>query len=91
MPAILAEPPDRAAALRACRSALRRIASYVLNPALDRRMLDFGERKESLDPNEYAELLALIAFTQQRSVEKLEAELALRHLDSAYPEPAAES
>jgi len=30
--------------------------------------------------------MALVAFTQQRTLEKLEAELALRQLETAYPE-----
>lgn len=82
------EPPDRTKALRACREALRRIANYELDPAIDRRMLDLGERKETLNAAEHAELLALIALTQRRTVEKLEAEVALQRLESAYPELA---
>jgi hypothetical protein len=75
--------------LQACQVALRRIAGYVLDPALDQRMRELGERKEFLDPSEHAELLALVAFTQQRTREKLEAELALQRLEAACPELAA--
>jgi hypothetical protein len=73
-------------ALRACRRALRRLADYTLEPALDERLRDLGERKERLRPEEHAELLALVSFTQQRTLEKLEAELALRQLDAVAPE-----
>jgi len=74
-------------ALRAARRALRRLAGYTLEPALDERLRDLGERKESLGPEERAELLALVSFTQQRTLEKLEAELALRQLDAVAPDP----
>lgn len=59
---------------------LRRVAGYALPPELDRRMLDLSERKESLTADERAELLAWVRFTQERSVEKAEAEAALRRL-----------
>ncbi|MBA4063546.1 MAG: hypothetical protein C0501_07490 [Isosphaera sp.] len=62
------------------------MAGYALDPALDRRILDLGERKEFLTPAEHAELLAWVAFTQQRSLEKLEAERALRRLLAVCPE-----
>jgi hypothetical protein len=74
-------------ALRAARRALRRLAEYRLEPALDDRLRGLGERKESLSPEERAELLALVSFTQQRTLEKLEAELALRQLDAVAPDP----
>lgn len=90
MSAITLDQPDRAGALCSCRAALRRIAGYTLDPALDRRLLELGERKDLLGEGERAELMALVAFTQQRTVERLEAELALRQLDSAYPDLASE-
>jgi len=74
------------AALTSSAAALRRIADYRLPPELDRRVLDLGERKESLTADERAELLAWVTFTQQRSVEKLEAEVALRRLSAICPE-----
>jgi outer membrane protein TolC len=91
MAATALEPPDRVAALRSCRAALRRVAGYTIDPGIDLRMLDLGERKEALSQAEYAELMALAAFSQQRSLEKLDAELALRRLDAAYPDLAAEA
>jgi hypothetical protein len=80
-------PTDPAwqAALSSSASALRKLAGYTLPPELDRRILDLGERKEELTNDERAELHAWVAFTQARSIEKLEAELALRRLASVYP------
>jgi len=79
------EPDWRSAVSRSV-SAHRRIAAYTLPSALDARLLDLSERKESLTPAERDELLALVAFTQARSIEKLEAELAVRRLTDAYPD-----
>jgi hypothetical protein len=73
-------------ALRTARQALRRMAGYALEPALDARLRDLGGRKEFLSPPEYDELLALVSFTQRRTLEKLEAEWALRQLDEVAPE-----
>lgn len=82
------QAPDHGKALRSCRDALRRIAQYRLDPVLDKRMLELGERKEFLNADEHAELMAFVAFTEQRTHEKLEAEIALQRLESAYPELA---
>ena len=83
-----AAPPDPLLAVTASAAALRRTAAYALPPALDRRLLDLGERKDALSPDERAELLAWVAFTQERSAERLAAELALRRLAAAFPEAA---
>ena len=83
------EPDWRSAVSRSV-SAHRRIAAYTLPAALDARLLDLSERKESLTPAEREELLALLAFTQTRSIEKLEAELAVRRLTDAYPDLSAQ-
>jgi hypothetical protein len=69
-------------AFRTCERALRRVADYRLDPVLDQRLRDLGERKEWLSRAEHDELLALVAFTQQRTLEKLEAEAALQELQS---------
>ena len=81
------EPAWRAA-LASSVAALRRVAGYTLPPELDRRVLELGERKETLTEAERAELMAWVAFTQQRSVEKFEAEVALGRLTAACPDPA---
>jgi hypothetical protein len=75
-------------AFQTCERALRRVADSHLDLALNRRLLDLGERKEWLSEAEHDELLALVAFTQQRSLEKLEAEAALQDLHSACAELA---
>jgi predicted MarR family transcription regulator len=67
----------------------RRVAGYTLPPALDAKRSDLSERKESLTAEERAELLGLVAFTQARSIEMAEAELAIRRLTDAYPELVA--
>lgn len=77
------DPQRLQSALRTCERALRRMVDYRLDPALDQRLRDLGERKEGLSPAEHGELLALVAFTQQRTLEKLEAEAALQELHSA--------
>ena len=73
-------------ALRACAEALAGRASLELEPPLNRRMRELGERKDSLEKGEYEELLSLIALSEQRTREKLQAELALRRLREAVPE-----
>ena len=72
--------------LRDCARALRAVADYELEPALDRRLCSLGERKEFLSPEEHLELLDLVAFTRRRSIEKLEARLALQRLREIAPD-----
>ncbi len=69
-----------------CIRALRPVADYELEPSLDRRLGDLGERKEFLTPDEHAELLDLVAFARHRSLEKLKAQLALQRLVEVAPE-----
>ena len=78
--------PNRLNALRSCVRPLQRLASYELEPSFDRRMHELGERKEFLNSDEHDELLALVAFVQQRTLEKLEAEVALKHLQEVFPD-----
>lgn len=73
-------------ALEASVAALRRVADYALDPALDRRVLDLGERKEFLSPDEHQELLAWVGFTEQRALDKFTAERALRRLLALRPD-----
>jgi len=86
MAAITTLEPARNNALQASKAALRRIASYVLPVELDRRILELGERQAELTDEERAELLAWVEFTQQRTIEKLDAEVALRRLTAEFPE-----
>ncbi len=78
--------PKLHTALRSCWRALRRLADYQLDPSLDQRLQELGERKEFLSAEEHAELMALINFTQKRSIEKLEAEVALERLREFFPD-----
>ena len=83
-----AEPAQRYA-LESSTSALRRLACYSMPPELDRRILELGERKDSLTAEETAELQAWVTFTQQRSIEKLEAQVSLQRLEGVFPELVA--
>ena len=79
--ALLADARWQAALQQGVR-ALERVSHYVLPVVLDRRMQGLGERKEYLDAAEHEELLALVTFTNERTLEKLQAELALRELQT---------
>ena len=55
---------DRRSGRRDCtrlHSCLPPVADYELEPALDRRLSDLGERKEFLNPDEHAERVSLKA------------------------------
>jgi hypothetical protein len=67
-------------------AALKRLAEFELEPSIDRRMQRLGERKEFLGKEEHAELMALVTFAQRRTIEKLEAEVALKRLRELLPE-----
>ena len=84
MPPTLADSRVQAA-LRHGVHALKRVANYALPAALDRRLLQLGENKEYLSPADHEELLALVTFAQERTLEKLQAEMALRELQTLIP------
>ncbi len=69
-------------------AALRQLARYRLEPSLQRRLQVLGERKEFLDKEEHNELLALVAFTQRRTIEKLQARVALERLSELLSDVA---
>jgi hypothetical protein len=52
-------------------------------------MQELAEREEFLDSAEHDELMALVDFSQRRSIEKLEAQLALKRLGEVLPELVA--
>ncbi|MFO0843311.1 MAG: hypothetical protein U0797_13090 [Gemmataceae bacterium] len=81
----LSDAPQRTA-LQSCVATLKRLAEFRLDPALDQRQRQLGEQKEFLDPEQHAELLALVAFSEQRTIEKLEAQAALQRLRAAFPD-----
>ncbi len=78
--------PQLRSALNTTEAALRRLAQYELDPAMAKRLDDLSDRKEFLDGNEHAELLALVDFARRRTIEKLEARLALEQLHAIIPE-----
>ena len=73
-------------ALTSTVTALRRLANYELESPLARRLELLSERKEFLNEEEHAELLSLVEFARRRSIEKLEAQLALKQLHEIVPE-----
>jgi hypothetical protein len=85
MTTVSTDDPQFLLAIQACAVALRRLAEYELAPALHSRLHALGERKEFLSPAEHEELLALIDFAHQRTIEKLEARVALDQLHTALP------
>ena len=86
--ATLTEGPQEAI-LRDCATTLQRVASYRLPPALDRRLLWLSENKERLTDSEREELLALIEFAEERTLEKLEARTTLLRLAQTWPQLVA--
>ena len=85
MTTVSIEDPQFQSAIQACAVALRRMDNYDLDPSLHRRLRELGERKEFLTPVEHEELLALVDFAHQRTIEKLEAQMALDRLRTALP------
>jgi hypothetical protein len=71
--------------LQACAATLRKLAEYQLDPLLDQRLHQLGEQKEFLNQAEHGELLALVDFVQKRTIEKLEARVALESLHLTFP------
>jgi hypothetical protein len=73
-------------ALNPAESALHRLAGYELEPAMARRPEALSDRKEFLTDEEHAELLGLVDFARRRTIEKLEAQIALKQLHQVAPE-----
>jgi hypothetical protein len=61
------------------------MADYELDPRLQKRIHELGERKEFLTAAEHEELLALVDFVHKRTIEKLKAQTALARLRTALP------
>jgi hypothetical protein len=73
-------------ALRDCIATLQLVASYRLPPPIDRRLLWLSENKERLTHGEREELLALLDFSEDRSLEKVKARATLQRLGELFPE-----
>jgi hypothetical protein len=86
MSSLTVTDPRVQAALASCVDALRAVADFELDPDIAARLHDLGQRKEFLNADEHAELMALLGFTENRSVEKLSAQLALQKLNQIVPD-----
>jgi len=71
--------------LQECAEALRRLASYRLPPALDQRLLWLSENKEALTDAERDELMAMAELTEQRTLDKTEAQALLKRMTEFFP------
>ena len=76
--------------LRECLAALERVGAYRLPPALDRRLLWLSENKGSITDAEREELLALVDFAEDRTVEKVQAQAVFRRLRGLFPHLAVQ-
>ena len=88
---LVADQPTVESVIQDCAATLRRLAEYRLPAALDRRLLWLSENKESLSQAERQELLALIELADEKTLEKLEAQAALRRIGQAFPKLAGQA
>lgn len=72
--------------LRDCVATLQQVASYRLPAAIDRRLLWLSENKEKLADTERDELLALVDFAEDRTLEKVKANATLKRLGELFPQ-----
>jgi len=72
--------------LQDCTAVLQKVATYKLPVAMDRRLLWLSENKEELTEAERGELLALVDFAEERTLEKLQAKVILRRFSESFPE-----
>ena len=72
--------------IQECAATLQRVANYRMPVAMDRRLLWLAENKEGLTQPEREELLALVDFSEDRTLEKLQAKVLLQRLTEACPQ-----
>ena len=72
--------------IQACAATLQRVAHYRLPSAMDRRLLWLSENKEVLTEVEHEELLALVDFSEDRTLEKVQAKVLLQRLAGVWPQ-----
>ena len=73
-------------ALKACAEALRQVAEYRLPRALQLKLQRMLEQKETLTEAEHEQILTLAEAAQERSLQKVKSQVALRLLLEAFPE-----
>ena len=76
----------RRKALRACAEALRVAVDYRLPNLLQRKLRKALDEKERASPTEHREFLVLVEPAQERSLQKVKAQVALQQLLQAFPE-----
>lgn len=76
--------------LRDCLATLQQVARYRLPPAIDRRLLWLSENKQSLSSDERDELLALVEFAEDRTLEKAKAQATSQRLGALFPSLVAD-
>jgi hypothetical protein len=82
--------PAQIAAVAECAAALRKFAGYSLERSLQRRMSHLLRNKERLSAAERLELQGLVTFWQKRTIDMLEARVALKTLAEAFPDVVTE-
>ncbi len=78
------------AVLRDCFATLQQVARYRLPPAIDRRLQWRSEHKPVLSSDERDELMALVDFAEDRTLEKVKAQATLRRLAEIFPRLASD-
>lgn len=84
MPKISTEP-DFQEALDTCVAALRQIAVADVDESTQRRFLDLSENKEFLNEQQHEELMGMVEDWQQRTNERLKAQVVLKYLGELFP------
>ena len=72
--------------LRDCIATLEHVANDRLPAAMDRRLRWLSENKDSLTSDERDELLALVDFAEDRTLDKVKARVTLQRLGELLPQ-----
>ena len=80
------QSPEFEQALEKSIAALQRLADFRLDAAITSRMQALGEKKEFLSDDERRELMSFVSFAESRNLEKLEAKVALKKLETFVTE-----
>lgn len=81
MATVFIDEPGFQDAIASCRSVLNRLVEYQLESGMMQRLNELSDRKEFLNSEEHAELMALVDFSEHRTIEGLAAKVALRQLN----------